>query len=374
MLRAVAGQALRLAAWTAGFYLLALAATLLAFPPADDAGPSLATGDAPKTLYRTAPKYVVLNRAPLLDPPSGPNVVLVGASNVEVGFSPREVERTLAADGNDAAVHNLAVGGANVTETAEVVDLLLEAAPPERHRDLTVAIGLWFGLFTDDRQLWPDRPTDIDVERFRYGLYRKDGASGAIEPVLPVRWLPAAALLVRPFLALDVLVKGNLAALRVRLVGRPHDVAGPTPPPLDEEGRRARSLAFWRNYVGTDGALSDEQFERLDRLVRRLSEAGVRVLLVDLPLPQWHARRSPYYADYQQRKRRWIDAALATTPNVRYASLQDLSNDADYIDEVHPTPEAARRWVRRLVDALTDSGEDAAASGRIAVRSAPAGG
>ena len=360
MLRAVAGQALRLMVWTAGFYLLALAATLVAFPPSTGTGRSLATGDAPATLYRTAPKYVVLNRGPLLDPASGPALVLLGASNVELGFPPQEVEKLLPA----AAVHNLSVGGANITETAEVADLLLEAVPPERRHDLTVAIGLWYGLFTDDRQLWPGRPTDIDIERFRYGLYRKDEASGAVEPVLPVRWLPAAALLLRPFLALDVMVKGNLAPLRVRLLGRPHD-AGRMPPTLDDAGRHARSLAFWRNYVGTDGPLSDEQFERLNRLVRRLSEAGVRVLLVDLPLPQWHARRSPHYADYQQRKRRWIDAALAL-PDVRYASLQDFSNEADYIDEVHPTPEAAQRWVRRLVGALIEGGGD---TGRVAARS-----
>ena len=112
-----------------------------------------------------------------------------------------------------------------------------------------------------------------------------------------------SATAVAALLALDVLVKGNLAPLRVRLLGRPHD-AGRMPPTLDDAGRHARSLAFWRNYVGTDGPLSDVQFQRLDRLVRWLSEAGVRVLLVDLPLPQWHARRSPHYADYQQRKRR----------------------------------------------------------------------
>src|SRR5271170_4451747 len=105
-------------AWLIGsiciLYGLALAASLLAFPVAAGAG-ALDTGHAGASLYITEPKYVFLGRTGLTD--ARPRVVFIGASNVVVGFKQSEVAAQLPG----VEVDNLAVGGSNVTQMAQIV-------------------------------------------------------------------------------------------------------------------------------------------------------------------------------------------------------------------------------------------------------------
>ena len=98
------------------------------------------------------------------------------------GFRPARLQQLVP----QATVHNLAIGGANMTEVRQMVDLVLEVQSPAAQRRNLFVIGAWYGLFADDRARWytPDRhpgDTDLDIERYRYGFYRRT-ADGPVAP------------------------------------------------------------------------------------------------------------------------------------------------------------------------------------------------
>lgn len=328
--------------WAALFYAAALILAVLAFPLREDA-PTVAhsTEHAGQSIYRTQPKFIVLNRAPLMAE-GGPRVLLTGASNMLVGFKADPLQAALG-----IPVHHFALGGANLTEVRQVVDLALEALPAEALLDLTVVVGVWYGLFVDDAARWKGKPTDIDVERFRYGLYRRQ--SDAVVPRLPAGWLPFASLALRPLLALDVAVKGTLAPYR-------HSIErGPPPADLDEvrldEAFKERAMRHWNGETGPPAFLPSEQFERLEEMVQDLAARGVRVIVLDLPIPAWHMARSHHFAGYQLQKLPYFDAMRAL-PGVRVVDWQADAAEDDFYDEVHPKPRTAIRWSALLAGLL----------------------
>ena len=121
---------------------------------------------APRTVFATEPKYVFLNRSPTAS--TAPKVILVGASNVMVGFRQTQLQKFMPG----MEVHNLAVGGSNMTQVGQVVDLVQELQSPAAMRNTTYVIGMWYGQFAEDGVRWhtSDRQagdTDIDTERYR---------------------------------------------------------------------------------------------------------------------------------------------------------------------------------------------------------------
>ena len=313
----------------------------MAYPPTEG-GDTLDTGNAWAAIYHSEPRAVVLGRAPLRLP--GRQIALLGASNVEVPF-PTAALRPLLPGWR---IHNLGLGNANAHEVAEVADLLLERVPPAQRSDLTVVIGIWYGLFIADERRWKGRLTDIEVEGLRYGIYRRSEAG--LLPVVAPSWVDYASFALRPLLAVEVALKNRLGRWRQRIGSGPRDLNAP---PLNAT-EREDALRFWAEQVGTPGGrLDDAQFARLLAMVRRLSGAGARMILLDLPLPSWHRAQSPSFADYEQRKRPWLSSATAL-PGVTYRNLQALGDDADFYDEVHPRPPAREKWVRSLAEILTE--------------------
>jgi hypothetical protein len=335
--------------------LFALYGVLLAIAwlaaPRDAKGQSIDTARAAETLYITEPKYVFFARERLRNP--APRVLLLGASNTMAGFKQRELQPLLP----ELEVHNLAVGGANIHELAQVAELVREVQSPAARRQTTYVLGLWYGLFASDEARWhtPDRnagDTDIDIERYRYGFYRRT-EQGAV-PLLPPRYLAAGETLVLPYLALDRAARDLTVSLRAELSGKA--------PKLNDEQRNARVistdeqqkyLAFWRDYMGQAAQLSDASFVQLQQLVQTLVADGSRVVLVDLPIPGWHSRGAALAADYRERLQRALPT-LTALPGVTALDMahDSTASDDDYSDEVHPKPRVSPRWAERLARAL----------------------
>src|SRR5712691_6368670 len=101
-----------------GLYIGLLGITL-ALAPRSPQLRGLNTAAARDTIFMTEPKYIYLNRTPLRN--ESAKVVVVGASNVIAGFVPSELVALISAS---ATVHNLGLGGANMTEARQVVDLV----------------------------------------------------------------------------------------------------------------------------------------------------------------------------------------------------------------------------------------------------------
>ncbi len=352
-MRAILRQVFFLLVALGGIYALLLAISYLSVTPTNPKE-GLDSGLAADTIFMTDPKYVFLNRAALR--PEAPRIVFVGASNTAVGFKQREVQALLP----NAEVDNLSVGGSNITQIAQIVDLVQELQDsPARHRT-TFVIGVWYGTFAEDKFRWntPDRhagDTDIDIERYRYGFYRR--SKNGPTPVLPAEYLPLGVVLIHPFLVFDELSRRASQALRDRLFGR-----APTRTDAERDAsvlsaqEQEAALTYWHEQMHSDGAIAAEQFAVLRNLIDRILAQGSKVVIVDLRIPRWHADRSPYYQDYQRRKSALL-AVLGARDGFAYLEMADLNTDLEFSDEVHPKPRITRRWAAHIA-ALIGTGGD----------------
>jgi len=318
--------------------------------PYDGVGDRLNTARAPGSLYLTEPKYVFMARARLNNPLD--KAILLGASNMGAGFKQGEVQSRVP----NLEVHNLAVGGSNIGQLAQVVDLVRELQTPEARRHNVYVMGLWYGLFTDDKARWYtlDRhagDTDIDIERYRYGFYKR-GEAGAV-PLLPPRYFDTGLLLVHPNLVLDRVARDLTASLRSVVSGKP--------PALTDAQRNAvvigdaqkqKYLAFWRDYTDGAATVNDTSIGVLEHTIESILAEGGRVVLVDMPIPHWHAQGSPLAADYHRRVGALL-AGLRGRAGVTVLSMAE-ANDEDFSDEVHPKPRVTGHWADQLAAVLND--------------------
>jgi hypothetical protein len=343
-MKAILKQGLYLLFALAGVYALLLVMSF-ALMPAPPQREGLDSSLAGATIFATDPKYVFLNRAALK--PDEPRLVVVGASNSSVGFKQRELQPLLA----NIEVDNLSVNGSNLTQVAQVVDLVQELQDLRARKQTTFVIGIWYGMFTQDRFRWdtPDRhqgDTDIDIERYRYGFYRRTDRGPA--RVLPADELSLGITLIQPYLVFDQISRLASKALRDRLFGR---AAARTDADRNatvfSECDKESALKYWRDQMHSDGPISEEQFEVLRNLIAKILERGSKVVLVDLPLPHWHVQRSPFYADYARQKNALL-SGLKGKDGIAYLEMTGLDGDLDFSDEVHPKPRITEQWAARV--------------------------
>jgi hypothetical protein len=348
---AILKQALYLAIALVGIYLALLAASYAIVPAATEQV-GLNSGVSADSIFATEPKYVFLNRAAVR--PDASRIVLVGASNMAVGFKQREVQQLLPS----AEVDNLSVGGSNMTQVAQIVDLVQDLQTPAARSRTTFVIGMWFGMFVPDALRWTtaDRhkgDTDIDIERYRYGFYRR-GENGPRQ-LLPSQDLSLGVMLIHPYLVFDDLSRRLTKRLRERLQGKP---ARRTDADRDasnvSEPDRMKDLQYWREQMHSEGPMAEEQFLVLDKLVTRILDQGSQVVLVNLPIPRWHAERSPFYANYLKRKTALL-ADLEGKPGFKYLEMADKDDDFDFSDEVHPKPKVTPLWAKQVAEVLQGS-------------------
>ena len=325
-------------------YALLLGSSLLLVPRAS-VGERLDAGRAGASLYLTEPKYVLMARDRLNT--SADKAILLGASNMLAGFKQVQVQALVPG----LEVHNLSVGGSNISQLSQIVDLVREVQSPDARRRDTYVIGLWYGMFAADAARWhtPDRhagDTDIDIERYRYGFYRRTDAGPVAN--FGARGMELAATLIHPSLVLDRSARDATRSLRAFVAAKAPEItdAQRNAVVLSDEQRR-KYLAFWRDYMGGATTLDDAQFQALERMVERIVADGGRVILVDMPIPRWHADGAALSAEYQRRADA-LFARLRTRAGVAVLAMRDADADADFSDEVHPKPRVTPLWAQRL--------------------------
>ena len=342
-------QALKLLLAIAVAYALVLACSYMIAPPKGREA-RLDAATAADTLFMTQPKYVFMSRS-LLDTDAD-KVLLVGASNTLAGFRQEQVQALVPGQ----EVHNLSVGGSNMTQLAQIADLVREVQTPEARRHDLYVFGLWYGIFASDTARWHVAgrvagDTDMDIERYRYGFYRRS-AQGPV-PVLPARYLDAGVVLVHPFLVVDSLARDATRGMRRFFDAKPPSLTNVQRDQIViEPARQQRYLEFWRDYTGGAQALEPAQFAALERAVDAIVASGGRVLLVDMPIPAWHTAGSVLAADYR-RKMDQLLPQLRTRPGVQVLDMTAASSSDDFSDEVHPKPRVAPAWARQLATAVT---------------------
>lgn len=327
-------------------YIAVLGMTLaLARPPSQrgELDSSLAGG----TIFMTEPKYIYLNRTPLGD--ASNKIVFVGSSNVATGFKLSEIRALLPVG---VRVHKLAVGGANMTEMRQVIDLVQEVQSEDARQHQILVLGIWYGMFGKDRLRWytSDRfpgDTDIDIERYRYGFEWRT-SQGPIR-IVPWRYVDLAVSAISPFLVLDKLSRDTLAWLSNAYSGPPRDLDAV----VLSEARKKSLLDYWLKTMGPAGTgTMDEQFSVLEQACATVLSQGSSLLLVNLPLPRWHKERSPYEQPYQHAVARLV-SRWTGRPGFGFIDMTKLDSDGDFYDEVHPKPHVTIEWAKRLAAALS---------------------
>jgi hypothetical protein len=296
------------------------------------------------------PKYVFLGHGVLNSPAE--KAILIGASNTGVGFIQKTVQSKLAC----AKVSNLAVGGANISEVKQIIDLVHQVQRPADWSSNTFVIGVWFGMFIDSDVKYsdPDRnrgETDIDLEKYRYGFYRRT-PEGPVA-LLPANWLDAGVLAIRPILVIEKIAREIRAGVNLLRTGRrsaqrneaEREVAG-----MSEQDKK-KALDYWNEAMGTKGEISLGQVALLKDTIDTLLRSGERVVLVDLPIPAWHRDASPFQRGYEQAFAD-LSGQFAGRRNFVSMSMSDLSREQDYSDEAHPKPHLANVWSDRLANVL----------------------
>jgi hypothetical protein len=347
-MRAILKQVLYLSIALVGIYAVLLALSY-ALVPAVNGLTGLDSSLAEDSIFTTDPKYVFLNRAAVR--PDASRIVFVGASNTAVGFKQREVQQLVPY----SEVDNLSVGGSNMTQVAQIVELVQDLQDAGARRRTTFVIGMWYGMFAQDGFRWatPDRhkgDTDIDIERYRYGFYRRSDSGP--KQILPSNGLSLGVTLIHPYLVFDELSRLASKGLRERLSGRPpRRTDAERNASIVSDADRVLALEYWRDQMHSDGPISEEQFLVLRDLIVRILAQGSQAVLVDLPIPHWHAERSPFYANYLNRKKTLL-SGLQGKPGFTYLEMADQNDDLDFSDEVHPKPRVTPLWATQVAALL----------------------
>jgi hypothetical protein len=315
--------------------------------------PRLDTAQANQTLFSTTAKYLALGRTQITN--QNNKLILTGASNVREGFRPLELEKVFPG----LQVHNLAIGASNMTQIGESIDLLLDTVSMDKSQGNQLLIGIWYGLFVENRVRWKSRPSDLSLEKLRFGIYMNK--NGRLVPRFPRHILPTIVTLLRPVLFIDWLVQKclvaklaqakniiqNLFIERPSLTLKTSNLETISLSPAQKEF----ALEFWRSYMQNNGTLADEQFNELIRILERAHANRIKTILVDLPLPEWHRSNSPYFKHYQTKKLKYLRQAMNQFDLV-YVNLQDLAEENDFYDSAHPKPSKTWVWSQSLARKL----------------------
>jgi len=357
-MKAILKQAAGLVAGIAAIYGLLLVISLVLFPMHRQSG-GLDSSLAGATLFETEPKYVFLNRASLRDDKE--RLILLGASNVVTGFHVSELQPLLP----DLEVDNLGISGANLTEMRQAYDLIRAAQSPSGPKHTTYAIGIWYGVFQPDGLKWntPDRhggETDLDIERYRYGFFRRS-AAGPVQ-VLPTEDLELGLVLIHPYLTIDRLARDATDLFRAKFLKmKPEKTVAERNASVVTPEKQAQLFAYWHDQFQGATAVPPEQFAVLSNMVTRMLADGNRVVVVDLPLPSWHSQHSALNDSYKQLRDGWLQQ-MNGKQDFAYLDLQDAFPDDEFVDEVHPKPRTTAEWSKRLAAAVADEIAKAGAS------------
>ncbi len=262
-------------------------------------------------------------------------IFLIGGSNVGIGFRPEELEQYY----EGYRINNLANSSANNSTNEKIMDIIISAVPEESLKKSIFVIGVWYACMVEDRLRWNERS---DIQTFNmFSLYKENGP--LIEPVYPKQLYPYISYLMRPaYLLLNVFSP---------LIGRDVIWGGRSlfnqnkhiEYPLIDEAYKKATFEFWDSYMSSNGIISQEQFLVLERICKKATSTGARVIIVDMPIPNWHAEGSIYYNNYRNMRKNYY-ARMKKIPGVTYIDLQQKVPESSFDGSVHPRIEATKEW------------------------------
>jgi hypothetical protein len=309
-------------------------------PDKSTAMDSLAIHNSSGEIYLNSPRYIVWNRDSLKRSTS--KIILVGGSNLRKAIKMDIVRSKI----RDIDVHNLSVGGMNITQAVHVIDLAYEMIPKPNFEKTTIVLALSYALFVHDKHRWQKieglKDSRVATEMIKIGLYQK--VNGTLQPNIQPKYIPLLANFLRPFFTMAY-AKSKLTKFIKRKLTLPRKH-------IDQNWSNLiiqnNAFKYWTEYMGSDNStLNLEQFIKLKKLIASIRKKGSRVIIVDMPLPQWHMDRSAFFQEYQKIKDSYFGRKQ---PNLleSYINFYDQNDIKEFADSGHLNQNGALNFSRRL--------------------------
>ena len=295
-------------------------------------------------------------------------IVILGASNMRDPFRPALMERRLPS----WSVANASLSGAGIGELGDAVDLYyLEKGSGTEGRTVFV-LGLNYIQFLPSPYVnGVENP--LATEAMRGGLRGRedgrlvarlprgleDGAETLYRPQAIVASLPRRAfslVFVNPHLpllkdAVDRFRPDDPLAQWTEFIGEQGDLNTVTVPEAFRPALTAQRLAA----AGGDRPLSADGFEQLSRIIARIRANGDEVVIVELPLPRWHAEGARVTEASFSAGLTGVLQRSQGDPGVARVSLREFDADENFFDSAHPKPRLWPVFSARLAELLATS-------------------
>lgn len=311
-------------------------------------------------------RYFVLNQH-LFDGPDD-RIVILGASNVRDPFRPELMESRLPR----WTVANAALSGAGIAELGDAIDLYyLQKGTGTEGRTVFV-LGLNYIQFQPSPYV-DGQENPLATEALRNGLRARVG--GRLVSRLPRPVEDGIETLSRP----QVIAAGLPRRLFSLVFTNPHL---PVIKNFMDRFRGDDPLSRWTEFIGEQGDLNTvtvpaefrpaltaqrlaasggdrplppEGFEQLAQIIAQIRANGDEVVIVELPLPHWHAAGAPVTeASFVAGLDRVLQRS-AGDPGVDRVSLRAFDADDNFFDSAHPKPRLWPVFSAGLADRLAAS-------------------
>lgn len=273
----------------------------------------------------------------------GPQIFIMGASHSN-HFESLMVAEHLPAS---VTIHNLWMGGANVSLMSSLSDILLEKIPNSQLDKMVVVLSIWYGSFTDNDTRYPGTRNPIDLLKLRYKILYEN-LNGHITARVGPKWFPYLATLYMPQRAINNTVNKLRPARAPKAIGIGEGRASIE---FNNEDQKRFFQQFDESMGYKNGRISEEQFNVFFELTSRLTRKKVNVLIVDMGIPSWHSQGSDFHKTYESKKHVILEL-INNSKYLHYLNLQDLNDPMDFNDPTHAKYVTYPIWSKRLGDKL----------------------
>jgi hypothetical protein len=310
--------------------------------------------------------YLMLNKSRFAEPAN--RIVITGASTARDPLRPDLIQARLPG----WQVANASLSGAEIAEYQDLVDLYYsERARAAGGRTIWV-FGMTFMQFRPSPyRNGVENPTAAEAQRA--GLYHR-GADGRLAASYPPAVEHAIELLRRPQVMVaswprrigrTLVFESSIPGIRaIADRFRPHDpvqrwtdymrdanLDAIVIPPQVRHDLLARRLAD----AGGDLPSPVEEYGRFASLIRFIQAHGDKVVILELPMPDWHLAGFPRSVALHRAMMARLRQMFGND-RFGYLSMEDYDAGNDYIDSAHPKPFMWPIMSARLADWLRTSG------------------
>jgi hypothetical protein len=304
-----------------------------------------------------------------------PQLVVFGASGAAGGLRPNLLQPGFP----EYQVSSLAMGGANMTEVKQAMDEFLWAAPAAIVRQSVAVLVIGYHSFIGHEAFVKGHRPVVPPSLLFKGPPESDITQASrrspaiLDPVHPLRLImPRSAVVAAkqrllvwrqlndwlPWSVGEWLARWPKWRFQTPAMSSDQEINGPvvsTPPsflPTDFEKWSIREqVAYVTKWLGPGPEVDRGEQEMFTACLRQALQSGMRVIVVDMPLPSEHRRHARMFATFKPTLQKLV-APFLSGGNLVVIDLTEALGDENFSDFGHARPESAPEWTRVFVERL----------------------